>query len=187
MQLQKYYIGVDVSKETLDFALLEQGKLIVNATISNNIKAIKKLLTQWKKSFQINENEVLLCMEHTGVYCYHLLDYLQTTTCKICVESAYNIKHSQGLQRGKNDKIDAERIALYAWKNRDVLQEWKAPKALIKRIKQLLTMRKGLINAKKKIQLSVKETGKFIDKNLAKELEKSCLKSIRALENDIQV
>lgn len=32
----------------------------------------------------------------------------------IWIESAYNILHSQGLKRGKNDKVDAFRIAEYA-------------------------------------------------------------------------
>lgn len=186
MELQKYYIGVDVSKETLDFALSEAGKVIAHCTIGNSTKQIEKLFKQWKKELKFKEDQVLVCMEHTGVYCYPLIDFLQTTKSRICIENAYNIKYSQGLQRGKNDKIDAGRIALFAWKNRESLQQWKGPKPLIKRLKYLLMSRKGLINAKKRIQLSVKETGRFIEKDLAKEMENNCSKSLIAIEKDIK-
>lgn len=46
-------------------------------------------------------------MEHTGIYNYPLLDYLSVKQIAVWLESALHIKHSCGLQRGKNDKIDA--------------------------------------------------------------------------------
>ncbi len=185
MQLQKYYIGIDVSKETLDIALTEEGQFVSGVSIGNNTKEIKKIFSDWEKEFGLDLGQTLVCMEHTGIYCWPLLVFLQQTPCKVCLENAYRIKHSNGLQRGKNDRVDAERIALYAWRNKDFLQEWKAPKSNIKRLKQLMTMRKGLVNAKKKLLVPIKETGKFIDRYMAKELEKSCCRSIRALERDI--
>jgi transposase len=186
MTEQKYYIGVDVSKNTLDFALVDEGKLVTHEVIGNAEKSINKLLKQWQKQYEINLSEVWICLEHTGIYSYRLLDFLEKNTCKVCLESAYTIKHSNGLQRGKNDKIDAERIAMYAWTNRDKIQQWQPSKAIIKDLKQLMTMRKGLVNAMQKLQVHVKETGKFISKQMAKELEKSCAKSLNALKADIK-
>ena len=46
-------------------------------------------------------------------------NYLNQVEAAIWMESAVHIQRSVGLQRGKNDKIDAKRIALYAYKNRD--------------------------------------------------------------------
>lgn len=186
MNVQTYFVGVDVSKETLDFVLVKEGKNLSHSKIGNTTKEIKHLYNLWKKQFFIQETEVLVCMEHTGVYCYPLLDFLQTAQSKICVENSYTIKHSQGLQRGKNDKIDAERIAMFAWKNRDTLTDWKAPKPSVKKLKQLLSVRKCLISSKKKLHLSVQETGKYVDKQTANELKNSCSKSVKALTLDIK-
>jgi transposase len=186
MVLQKYYIGVDVAKETLDFALVHEGKLFTHESIKNEKKAIKKLLCQWSKEYEFDFKEVLTCMEHTGIYSYNLIQYLQETECKICIESAYNIKHSNGLQRGKNDKIDAERIALYGWRNRENLKEWKAPAEIIKQLKQLMNLRKNLLKCKKSLELFTKEMTGFEDKNIVKDQKQNCNKSIKALISDIE-
>lgn len=185
MQVQKYYIGVDVSKETLDFALVKEGIFKIHSTISNSPKEIKKLLSQWSKEFKFSLNEITLCFEHTGIYCNHLINCLTKDNIQFCLENAYNIKHSNGLQRGKNDKVDAERIAIYAWKNKDTLKQWQAPKETVTNIKQLLNIRKTLINAKKNIKLSISEQAKFIDKGILKTLEQSIVKSIKSLDDDI--
>lgn len=186
MTEQKYYIGVDVSKNTLDFALVVDGKLLTHEAIGNAEKAIDKLLKLWQKQYHFNLSEAWICLEHTGIYGYRLLDFLEHNHVKVCLESAYTIKHSNGLQRGKNDKVDSERIAMYAWTNRDKIQPWQAPKTVIKDLKQLMTMRKGLQNALQKLQVHIKETGLFINKKMAKELEKSCAKSIKSLQADMK-
>lgn len=181
---QKYYIGVDVAKETLDFALVYEGKIIAHASIENELKTIKKLLTLWSKENQFKFSETLVCMEHTGIYSYRLVQFLQQTDCAICMEPAYTIKHSSGLQRGKNDKIDSARIAIYAWKNRELLQEWKAPKEIVTRLKQLMSLRKNIIKSKQSLELYTKELRGFSDKNSVKELKQSCRKSVLALQKD---
>ncbi|RAJ89867.1 transposase [Larkinella arboricola] len=53
-------------------------------------------------------------MEHTGIYNTHLLDYLFQANLAIWLESSLQIKQAGGMQRGKNDSIDAQRIAEYA-------------------------------------------------------------------------
>ena len=47
------------------------------------------------------------------------------------VEMPVNIIRSLGLQRGKNDRVDAHRIALYAYKNRDDVKLWKPQRDVI--------------------------------------------------------
>ena len=48
-----------------------------------------------------------------------LLNLLPALSASIWVERAVHIKQSLGLSRGKTDKVDAKRIALFAYKNRD--------------------------------------------------------------------
>ena len=57
-------------------------------------------------------NETLICMEHTGIYGNLLITKLLETEAVFCVEMSLRITRSLGIQRGKNDKIDAEHIIL---------------------------------------------------------------------------
>ena len=57
-------------------------------------------------------------MEHTGIYNNPLLALLPTLSASIWVERAVHIKQGLGLSRGKTDKVDAKRIAVFAYKNR---------------------------------------------------------------------
>jgi hypothetical protein len=48
-----------------------------------------------------------------------LVAFLQARQAFVWVENAVEIKWSMGLQRGKTDAVDAQRIALYAFRNKD--------------------------------------------------------------------
>ena len=95
-----------------------RAKTIYDQEVSNNTTAIKKYFQELKAKFGFKSDQLIVCMEHTGIYCYPLLDYLTKQRVKVCVEPALRIKQSQGMQRGKNDKMDSIRIAKYAFKNR---------------------------------------------------------------------
>lgn len=184
MQLQKYYIGVDVSKHTLDFAMIRDGEQLIHEQINNTQKSIGKLFKTWQKQFGFEFSECLVCMENTGIYCYHLLKYLELKDSKVCVENAYALKRSQGLQRGKNDKVDAQRIALYAWKNRDDIREYTPPREAIKSLKKLFSLRKSMVYMRMKLNTTQQETAQYVDKSTALLLKKHCKKTLQALEDD---
>lgn len=184
MITQKYFIGVDVAKETLDFALVHEGKVIAHSSIQNDVKSIKKLMILWLKENKYQFSDALVCMEHTGIYSYHLVQFLQTTDCVICMEPAYTIKHSNGMQRGKNDKIDSERIAIYAWRNRELITEWKAPSETVSKLKQLMALRKSIIKSKQILEHNTTELKGFSDKSIVQELTKCCKRSIQSLVKD---
>ena len=56
-------------------------------------------------------------MEATGLYCFSLTQFLAVNEIDTWIEHATQINQSSSLDRGKNDKIDSKRIALYAKKN----------------------------------------------------------------------
>ncbi len=181
----KYFIGIDVSKKTLDFCLLLTGKTILHLQTENNSKGIESFIDQCKQQFDLKLEESLFCMEHTGIYNYPLLDYLSGKLTSIWLESALHIKHSSGLQRGKNDKIDAERIALYAFRNQDDVKLWHPTRQVIKELKTLTALRLRLINAKKQLKSSLQEGKEFLDKALQKKMQQCCQQSIKALDQDL--
>ncbi|MXV38444.1 transposase [Flavobacteriaceae bacterium Ap0902] len=111
------YIGIDISKETLDFCFKEgsQKKFL---HIANKPSEIKETFKYYK------DKELIVCMENTGKYNYHLYQVLKHLPFKTYVSNPQQIKYSMGFVRGKNDKIDAERICNYIIKNHEKERPW---------------------------------------------------------------
>lgn len=57
-------------------------------------------------------------------YNAHLLELLYDLKLAIWLESSLQIKQAGGMQRGKTDKVDAQRIAQYAYRFRDQIRLW---------------------------------------------------------------
>jgi len=104
-----YFLGIDLAKETFQAALTLDGVNISETKVENNSKSIRSYFQDLRKKF--SPSQLMVCIEHTGIYSNPLLDYLTEKGIKVCVESALQIKKSQGIKRGKSDKVDARRIA----------------------------------------------------------------------------
>src|SRR5688500_6802968 len=112
-----YFLGIDISKKKFDAALTIDGKHFHEVQVENLPKSIESFFRDLKKQLS-SFSKLIVCLEHTGIYCQPLLDFLVKYGIKVCLEPALQIKQSQGMTRGKTDQIDAKRIALYAVKNR---------------------------------------------------------------------
>lgn len=99
--MQKTIIaGIDISAKTLDIACLEDNEFN-HVQIKNDYKAICKFFEKFKDS------ELVVAMENTGKYNWHLYDALPQFEFKVFVINPLHLSKSLGLTRGKNDKIDA--------------------------------------------------------------------------------
>jgi transposase len=179
-----FFIGIDVSKKTLDLAVLEGRELLFQAKISNELSSIREFWKQLKSIKDFCPERTIFCMEHTGIYNQYILSFLHSKKANISLEASVHIKLSGGLQRGKNDKIDAVRIAQYACKNQGELKLWQPKRKVIEQLKHLAGLRSRLINARKRLAVAIKETASF-EKGIAGEMKKLCSSSLKALENDI--
>ncbi|WP_317167028.1 IS110 family transposase [Spirosoma endbachense] len=111
----------------LDWAVVVANKLLFHYQSSNDQKGIESFVKHLKQQYpQASFDNSLYCMEHTGIYNNHLLNFFQDKRANSWVEHPIHIKESLGMIRGKNDKVDAQRIALYAYKNRDEARLWTA-------------------------------------------------------------
>jgi transposase len=158
---------------------------MTNNQFTNNLKGFQGLL-KWLKTEQINLNELLICMENTGVYHRCLVVYLQSKEVFTWVETPVEIKWSMGLQRGKNDSVDAQRIALYAFRNQDKAKNHSSLDKSLQKIADLMATRERLIKAKKMLLVPIKEMAQSGLKEQAKVMEKACFKSVNALEKEIK-
>lgn len=136
--------GIDISDLTLDICILKQGKQ-QSFVIKNEVKAIQKFFNDYR-------HEVLLiAMENTGRYNWPLYEALERSVHKVYVVSPLHIKKSAGLIRGKNDKIDACRIASFIEKHYMDLQQWKPVPTVIEKLKVLLTERNYRMKVKRQL------------------------------------
>ena len=132
-----YFIGVDVSKKQLDFCVMFENKVVHEEVVANHPSAVTALIHQLDKELGISNAQMLVCAEHTGQYTYPLVCACEAAECKLWLEHPSNIKYSSGVQRGKNDKIDAKRIAIYAARFEDKVRLYERPDQEIERLKQL--------------------------------------------------
>lgn len=181
----KQFIGIDVSKSTLDFALAEEGKVIYHMRVENNNQGIGSFIEAIKKGYGFNFKHGMFCMEHNGIYNNILLEFLIKMDAHVWVESALQIKQSQGMLRGKNDKADSGRIALYAYRNKENFRSWQPPRPVITQIKQLLVVRNRIIASTHQLQTPLgKDAATFLSKDHLKVIRKCCIGSIKAMKKD---
>jgi transposase len=185
MELE-FFIGIDVSKNELDFSV-QQGKcFLFHKEIINEPAAIKTLLTEISKLPGYDQSKVVFCMEHTGIYSNHLLSCLYQKKANICLESATQIKKSLGNLRGKNDKVDSMRIAAYAYKNRDELRLWAPRREQVEQLAHLSSTRSRLIKARKMLKTPLKEYGSFVKKKASKQNTDVCSKALHGIDSSLE-
>jgi transposase len=188
-----YFIGIDVSKRNLDCCLLNNGSVIKQDVIVNHQKSIERYLSEICSEYCVDPNGVIICAEYTGMYIYPLTVACQSKRYKLWMEDPTQIKYSSGLQRGKNDKIDAKRIALYAFRYFDRMKVYQRPLANIDALKLLSAELNMLCSDRKKYQAQLTDQKEYMSDNIykikAKRLSlliKHLDKAIEAIEADIE-
>lgn len=180
-----FFIGIDVSKNSLDLAVRSREKLLFHITVENNEVGLKKFKEQCQDS-GVNLEQALLCCEHTGIYSQILLSFASQCNLSLWLESSMRIKRSMGLQRGKNDKVDAIRICEYAFRHADQAVIWRPEREVLMRLKQFVALRKRFITTKNALKVPLQEVSSFQDKKLNQELQKLNQKPVEALNKQIQ-
>jgi len=178
----KNIVGIDVGKESLDFIVLESGEKKTESKVSNTLKKIEKYI----QSLNLDLSQTLFCMEHTGMYCLPLLRALEKMKAKIWIEGAMQIKKSIGLVRGKSDKIDAARIASYAYMHQKNVKLWEPERTVIRQLKSLLSQRNRLIKSKKSLEAPLKEGKNFLSKEDRLTIKKYSIVPVNAIKKNIE-
>jgi transposase len=169
-QLQSY-VGIDVSKLTIDVCVLFVNGEQYHQQFHNSVEGFSEMGSWlWNKDF-FSIKKSLFCMEHTGLYTRQLVSFLLKLEAKVWMESALHLKRSMGMTRGKSDKVDSFRIARYAMTNVDRAVFVSVTSSTLQRLKDLMSHRERLGKAIQAIKVSVQELSR-IDKATGKELEK---------------
>lgn len=152
----KWFIGIDVSKNTLDFHLRHQAEGVFHQQVANTKTGINFFLRTCKKH-KVNFQQAVFCLEHTGIYNELLVEVLLEKAMQVWVEQSLQVKRSLGVQRGKNDKLDATRLSEYAYRFEDKCRLWQPARAAVKQLKDLVALRNRLLKARKMLKVPVKE------------------------------
>lgn len=181
-----FFVGIDVSKLTLDLALVRDGKTLFHQNVENSATGLDLFIEQATKADAgFDPARSLFCMEHTGLYNNPSLEFFEKHGLSVWLESAVQIRYSQGVKRGKSDKADAIGIAQYASKNHRSARLWKPRRKSVKQLRYLVGIRNRLVKAKKALSTAHAEASAFTSRQVVSSYAKSCEASIRAIKADI--
>lgn len=165
------FVGIDVSKDTLDICLLPQKKRfqVENKNFNNLCKRLKLYSPE------------LIVMEPTGGYEMALYNALREAGFRVSREHALKLYHhrkSRG-RWGKTDRADAESIAHYAQSYTHEIDSERVPEASQEELRQLVGRRTDLV------KMQTMERNRSQMPNLTPELKASCDNMLNFLEREI--
>ena len=178
--MKKIIIGIDISAKTLDLCI-KKGESKEFIEIENSVSSIKKLLKNYTKEAY----KTIVSMENTGRYNWNLYEVLEKMDFEVFVIHPFHLKKSLGLIRGKNDKVDAERISIFTEKNKEELTPWKPCSEELKQIKIIASERKSKIKSRAKLMQQQKEYQIFNKSKLKNKLLAMCKTNIKLLTKQI--
>lgn len=181
------FIGIDISKNTFDLALIKdnnESTFISDAFPNTNSGIVH--LEEFLKKQGLKMDETLFCMEHTGIYCRMLSQYLTERKYHVWIEMPVKIINSLGLKRGKNDRLDAKRLAEYACSKKSKAVLWDPPREVVLRINDLLTLRDRLVESRKSLKQPIKELYDAGFTDAAKLIEDKCKMTLKAIDQEIK-
>jgi len=176
-----YIIGADLSKKTIDFV---SHSFQTHIQLSNSSKGFKGLLN-WMTKQKLNTSDVVIVMEHTGLYSCMFEEFLHRSSIAFAKVSGLAIKRSMGLVRGKNDKIDAQRIAQYGFEKQKMLRLEPAPSETLKELKLLYSTRAKLVSQRAGLKVTIQEYRNVLELKKSDLALSSQLRIIKTLDLEI--
>ncbi|MEO9206473.1 MAG: IS110 family transposase [Gammaproteobacteria bacterium] len=184
------FLGIDVSKLWFDISLMAvvnfQKQQMITERFNNNSKGLG-LLKKWLKEHKVKfNNDTLLVIENTGIYHRLLWQFFNENNMPIHIGNAAHIKKSFGIARGKNDKIDSQRLCNYAYKNDDELKASATLNPEFLKLKDLITSRTRLISQQTANKTYLKELKNINDEATQKMMEKVYKTAMEGLKKSIK-
>ena len=191
--MKKIHVGIDISKEKCNLCYRSGLEIVCEEECANDVKTLKKAFKATMKALDASMDDVLVCAEYTGRYIYPLTIACQELSIFLWMDDPTRIKNSMGLTRGKNDAIDAARIAEYAFRYSDKAVRYAIPDAALVSMKNLLADREFLLVDKKRYQSQLTDQKKYMapgdfkhKNNRWKKVIKSIDEQIAAIDAEIE-
>lgn len=187
---KNYFVGIDVSKQTLDVAFIAEhnGEKTQPCwkVFDNDEQGLSAMKTWLQSNDVVFNDHALFVIENTGLYHRRLVNFCNKHQLQLCIENGAQVKWSLGITRGKSDKVDSRRLATYAVRFADRLKPAAALHEGIQAIKDLITLRNRHIVQLGSLRTHLKELRATTNLKAVNELEKIHLPLIGAMKAAIQ-
>ena len=187
--MRKIFVGIDISKEKLNVCLMEEMQIIHEDELENTVASVRKWLGLIRRTTGCNRDEFMLCAEFTGRYIYPLTVACHEEDVFLWMEDPTRIKNSFGITRGKNDVVDARRIAEYAFRHYDKATAYNLPYKELATLKILMADRDLVLADKKKYEAQLNDQKEFMSKQdytMQRSMWKNILKVLQKQLDNIE-
>lgn len=186
----KFVLGVDMSKDWFNFCLMDpQFKILWEGQVDNRPDDIFAFLSQLLKLDYIEKlTDVLLCMEHTGIYVQHLRNcWLSKGGEQSLVHATKVSEHLAGQLKweDKDDQLDARRLAEYALRYEDKLKLWEARDETMVKLQNFQRQRERLNKAINLLEVPVNESLSFDSMDISQSLMDNQAAGVKTLKEDL--
>jgi len=151
MNEAEWTVGIDVSKQKLDVALFNRGK-IKSKTIGNNLDGYRSLVIWLAGKGAVPESSHI-CLEATGTYSEAVATFLSDAGWLVSVVNPARVKGfaQSELVRNKTDRADAGLLARFCAAMRPAQWmppslEWRELRGMVDRLEALKEMRQQELN-----------------------------------------
>lgn len=176
MQDERLFVGVDVSKATLDVAV---HGAIGRQRLRNEAKSIERWLAELPASAAV-------ALESTGRYGGQLAELVHASGRSVYVLNARDVSfYAKALGvRGKTDRVDAQVIARYLAEHQARLHRWSPGTAAQREVQQLLQRRAQIV----KYRVAVRQTLEGLEplEPAMRALEIQFAEALRQIEEQVQ-
>lgn len=185
------FIGIDLSKSTIDIYLRDGGN---HKVFSNDLEGFKAMV-EWLMEIlgQVTHDELLFGFEHTGLYSELLMAFLNSQNFPFTVIPGLELKRSLGIRRGKSDKADSKDIAEYIYEKREKIKLFKMPSKNLELIRKLASYRERMVKERAAYKTRLGEYQKIYGKedfqvyvNSHKDLIDCMDKQIKKIEAELE-
>ena len=184
----KNFIGCDVSKNTLDFAIFKNGvryKQFEHNQVTNDNAGYKELL-KWLREKKVDVKTAVIAFEHTGAYSTPLAEWLHAKGITFVMLHPIDVKAYCNRGRNKTDEVDSKLIAEYVYTMREQLEPSKPEPQVIKTLRALKNERKLYVEQRAALVTAIKIVS---NKQITKRTEAiiaEYTKRIKEVENQIK-
>jgi transposase len=186
-----FYLGMDVSKSWVDITimcLIDHVKQPMMSERFDNDAAGIRCMDKWLKKHKVSFDEnSLLVIENTGIYHRLVWEYCSKNGLPLYIGNATHIKYSFGIARGKNDKIDSQRLCSYAFKNAEELKATPVLNPVFLKLRDMIKSRSRLLAQKNSIQVYLGELKLYNSKETQQIIEQAHEAALEGINESIKI
>ncbi|OAV65369.1 Transposase [Bacteroidales bacterium Barb6] len=143
---------------------IQQEKVLKEEETADTTATVSQALKTFLKGVGEGVSGILICAEYTGQYIWPLCCACKNSGLDPWLENPAQIKYSSSMQRGKNDRLNARKVAAYAFHFQDKARLYNLPQENIMSLQQLTGERDMYAVDKNKYQGQLSDQERFMRK-----------------------